>query len=213
MGLGFYGRSFTLSDSSCSTPGCSFSSGGGPGKCSASAGTLMFSEIQGLINDGVAPTLDTEAAVNQVVWDNTQWVSFDDAETFKMKIDYANKKCLGGTMVWAVSTDDGNYTAAAAYSKHNGLSNKAAFSLWGGTPTPPKEVVNTCGLYIPIHSDFFTNKIKFGAIVMQIALLVRNRFNLGMISPHNQVHMDTDIAIQVRKGPGEHWHFLILQKW
>ncbi|KAF7505728.1 hypothetical protein GJ744_000494 [Endocarpon pusillum] len=144
MGLGFYGRSFTLANSGCSTPGCSFSSGGGPGKCSASAGTLMFSEVQGLINDGVAPTLDKEAAVKQVVWDNNQWVSFDDAETFKLKIDYANQKCLGGTMVWAVSTDDGNYTAAAAYSKHNGLSNKAVFSPWLGTPTPPKEVVNTC---------------------------------------------------------------------
>lgn len=49
MGMGFYGRSFTLSDPACNTAGCGFSAGGNPGRCSASAGSLMFSEIQGII--------------------------------------------------------------------------------------------------------------------------------------------------------------------
>ena len=44
-------------------------------------------------------TLDKAAAVKQVVWDSDQWVSYDDAHTFKTKIDYANSKCLGGLMV------------------------------------------------------------------------------------------------------------------
>ena len=38
MGVGFYGRSFTLSDPSCNHAGCPFSAGGNPGPCSASAG-------------------------------------------------------------------------------------------------------------------------------------------------------------------------------
>lgn len=39
LGLGFYGRSFTLSDPSCNIPGCPFardrggSGGGNPGEC------------------------------------------------------------------------------------------------------------------------------------------------------------------------------------
>jgi chitinase len=152
MGLGFYGRSFTLSNPSCKTAGCGFSSGGKPGPCSASAGTLMSSEIQAIINAGAVPTLDTAAAVKSIVWDTDQWVSYDDGDTFKLKIDYANGKCLGGTMVWAVSTDDGNYTAAAAFSQHNGLSQK---SLWGGTPAPPVEVLTTCSKSVSVGLIFW----------------------------------------------------------
>lgn len=44
-------------------------------------------------------TLDKAAAVKQVVWDSNQWVSYDDGDTLKMKVDYANGKCLGGVMV------------------------------------------------------------------------------------------------------------------
>ncbi|KAE8151870.1 glycoside hydrolase superfamily [Aspergillus avenaceus] len=36
----------------------------------------------------------------------------DDVETLKLKIDYANKRCLGGTMVWAVDLDDGTLSDA-----------------------------------------------------------------------------------------------------
>ncbi|XWW92081.1 hypothetical protein V2A60_000003 [Cordyceps javanica] len=112
MGLGFYGRSFTLTDPSCTAPGCPFSGGGKPGKCSNSAGTLMYSEIKEILDGGATPTLDKAAAVKQLVWDTDQWVSYDDDETFRMKMDYANGKCLGGTMVWAVSTDSSIGTAA-----------------------------------------------------------------------------------------------------
>lgn len=141
MGLGFYGRSFTLSDPSCSTPGCGFSGGANPGPCSASAGTLMNSEIQQIIQDGAQPTLDKDAAVKQIVWDSNQWVSYDDEETLKMKIDYANGKCLGGTMVWAVSTDDSNYTSTTALQGLNGLSQK---SLFGGPSPKPVDTLSTC---------------------------------------------------------------------
>lgn len=42
MGMGFYGRSFTMSDSSCSGPNCEFSAAGIAGDCSATAGTLYY---------------------------------------------------------------------------------------------------------------------------------------------------------------------------
>lgn len=122
LGLGFYGRSFTLADPSCTAPGCPFSSGGNPGACTASAGTLSFAEIERIVAAGAKVTQDTAAAVKQVVWDTNQWVSYDDADTFKLKIDYANSHCLGGTMVWASSTDDASGTAANALSGVTGRS-------------------------------------------------------------------------------------------
>lgn len=99
LGLGFYGRSFTLADPTCTQAGCPFSAGGNPGECTASSGTLSFAEIQRVINTGATVSLDSAAAVKIVVFDNNQWVSYDDEETLKMKIDYANSKCLGGLMV------------------------------------------------------------------------------------------------------------------
>jgi chitinase len=100
LGLGFYGRSFTLSDPGCKAAGCGFSGGGKAGECTNSVGTLSFVEIQRLIDAGAEVTLDKDAAVQIVTWDNDQWVSYDDADTFKMKLDYANGLCLGGSMVW-----------------------------------------------------------------------------------------------------------------
>lgn len=38
-------------------------------------------------------------------WDQDQWVSYDDSETFALKLEYANKLCLGGTFVWALDLD------------------------------------------------------------------------------------------------------------
>ncbi|KZZ87786.1 Glycoside hydrolase, subgroup, catalytic core [Moelleriella libera RCEF 2490] len=144
MGMGFYGRSFTLSNPSCATAGCGFRAGGNPGKCSSSAGTLMYSEIKDIVDSGKAKvTTDKDSAVKIVTFGEDQWVSYDDEETLRMKMDYANKRCLGGIMVWAASTDDDDGTAIRALSKAAGRndivakhvaaarSNDASKCVWG----------------------------------------------------------------------------------
>jgi chitinase len=45
FGMGFYGRSFSLQNSSCSELGCAYSSGGAVGKCLNTIGVLLNSEI------------------------------------------------------------------------------------------------------------------------------------------------------------------------
>lgn len=41
-------------------------------------------EIQNIISTtGVTSTWDKTAAVKYIVWNNNQWVSYDDADTFK----------------------------------------------------------------------------------------------------------------------------------
>ncbi|KAL7929519.1 glycoside hydrolase superfamily [Trichoderma chlorosporum] len=121
MGLGFYGRSFTMADPSCMSAGCPFSDGGKPGPCSQSSGTLTASEIRSIIAEGATVTLDPVAAVEIVTWDNDQWVSYDDLPTLKMKIEYANSICLGGIMVWAVDQDDLNATSTNQLASAMGL--------------------------------------------------------------------------------------------
>lgn len=109
LGLGWYGRSFTLSNPSCNVPNgaCTFAEGGKPGECTNSAGTLTNAEINRIIaKGGVTKGFDQQAAVRWLTWDLDQWVSYDDGETIQMKVNHANKRCLGGKMIWAVDQDD-----------------------------------------------------------------------------------------------------------
>ncbi|GLB10067.1 hypothetical protein AtubIFM57258_006006 [Aspergillus tubingensis] len=108
LGLGFYGRSFTMKDPGCKNPGCEFSGGARAGECTGTPGVLATYEVNKIIQKGGTDvTLDKDAAVTIVTWDKDQWVSIDNQETLRIKMDYANKRCLGGTMVWAIDLDDG----------------------------------------------------------------------------------------------------------
>jgi len=113
LGYGFYGRSFELQTPSCNTPGCPFSGGGRPGPCSGESGILLYYEIQAILKQ--APNLrtvfDTDAAVKYLTFDSNQWVSYDDADTFKIKLAWANQVGIGGSMIWAVDTDDDKFSA------------------------------------------------------------------------------------------------------
>ncbi|ODM15752.1 hypothetical protein SI65_08986 [Aspergillus cristatus] len=142
LGLGFYGRSFTLQDPGCKKPGCIFSAGGNAGDCTGSVGTLSYAEIEKVIENGADMELDHKAAVKLVTWGGDQWVSYDDSETLKLKLDYANDHCLGGTMVWATSQDDSKGTASAALSK---LTGRSALAL-SARSTSTTDQVQSCRL-------------------------------------------------------------------
>lgn len=117
LGLAFYGRSFTLKDPACNIPGCEFRSGGEPGACTGTSGVLSNSEIYSIFDSkGLTPVLNKEAMVKYIVWDNDQWVSFDDADTYALKRAWANEQCLAGTMIWAISQDSKNYRSLNALS-------------------------------------------------------------------------------------------------
>ncbi|KAH8900782.1 hypothetical protein GQ53DRAFT_863476 [Thozetella sp. PMI_491] len=115
LGLGFYGRSFTLTDPSCKATGCEFSTGGNPGPCTGTSGILSYAEIASVLrSENPTITFDVENAVKIATWGNDQWIGYDDPESLKMKVDYASKHCMGGTMVWAVDLDT-TYTLAGEH--------------------------------------------------------------------------------------------------
>ncbi|KAJ9138369.1 Family 18 glycoside hydrolase [Pleurostoma richardsiae] len=109
LGQGWYGRSFTLTDPSCHTPNgiCQFSGGADAGPCSKASGILDYEEIANIIlSNTLTPVWDKTAGVKWITWNSNQWVSYDDGDTFKQKRDFANSRCLGGMMVWAVDQVD-----------------------------------------------------------------------------------------------------------
>lgn len=79
-------------------PGCPFknATGANAGRCTGTPGVLSAAEINQIIANGGTQTFYESEAVQVVTWDNDQWVSWDDARTLKMKMDYANRRCLGG---------------------------------------------------------------------------------------------------------------------
>ncbi|RKK80139.1 hypothetical protein BFJ71_g16019 [Fusarium oxysporum] len=110
LGLAFYGRSVTLASSSCSEPGCPYLSAGDAG-CSGEAGILFNSEISDLICEKkLRPKLYKDAAIKTIQWNNDQWVSYDDRDTWKLKANFLKSQCLSGVLVWAVDYDDDKHS-------------------------------------------------------------------------------------------------------
>ncbi|KAF7533915.1 hypothetical protein G7Z17_g13445 [Cylindrodendrum hubeiense] len=115
MGLGFYGRAFQLADPSCSKPGCIFKGGATKGGCSGESGILSYREIQEIVKTNrLEPVYDKNAGIKYITWNTDQWVSYDDAETFKQKKDLAKALGLGGFLIWAIDQDDESMTALQA---------------------------------------------------------------------------------------------------
>lgn len=80
LGLGFYGRSFTLKDTTCTTPGCPFdksayeAGGATPGKCTGTSGILSNYEINRVLEQYSPDVIySDEAAVNWITWNENQW--------------------------------------------------------------------------------------------------------------------------------------------
>ncbi|KAF2222118.1 hypothetical protein BDZ85DRAFT_239225 [Elsinoe ampelina] len=109
LGQGLYGRSFTLSDPTCNVSDgkCTFTGGAKPGACSQASGILNLQEIIDIIDEkGLEPTYDEPSGVKWINWDNDQWVSYDDEQTLNQKREFANSRCLGGMMLWALDQVD-----------------------------------------------------------------------------------------------------------
>ncbi|OBT95257.1 hypothetical protein VE01_07622 [Pseudogymnoascus verrucosus] len=148
LGLGWYGRSFKLADPSCTTPGCRFSEGATAGDCTGAPGVLSNAEIDRIIEKyDLTPTYDDKAAVNWIVWNSDQWVSYDNARSFKRKIDYANNLGLGGTMIWAI--DQGSSSGKTLDDYHGGVFLQKA-SVFNATPASMEDT-KSLTLVRPVH--------------------------------------------------------------
>ncbi|KAM0704603.1 hypothetical protein Q7P35_008837 [Cladosporium inversicolor] len=166
LGLAWYGRSFTLSEPNCTVPNgvCEFSGAGNKGICSDSAGTLDLGEIQDIVSEGnLSPILDEKAGVKYVAYNKTQWVGFDDEETIKLKRKFANERCLGGTMVWAM--DQADQKSACGLPEAVRPSAASTSSTYGVNSTSPADCIllpvsdsnTTCSSILASTSSNFTS--------------------------------------------------------
>jgi chitinase len=45
--------------------------------------------------------------IKQIVWDDNQWMGYDDIDTIALKTQWANENCLGGTVAWSIDFNSG----------------------------------------------------------------------------------------------------------
>jgi GH18 family chitinase len=171
MGYGFYGRSFQLVDASCTKPGnsslaqvtllsnnligCAFQGSAQPGPCSNAPGILMYYEIMALLkqNPSLASKIvwDRAAAAKYVVYgDGKQWISYDDADTFKQKRDFQEKLGLGGALIWASD-------AGTCFQIHSFFRNYCFHLIvysWSMIVALSEVCARTCSAFIPSRLSF-----------------------------------------------------------
>lgn len=131
MGMGTYGRSFTLASAQNHDIGAQTLGGGEAGPFTRERGTLGYNEICiNIQNSGWTETWFDEQEV-PYAYKGDQWVGFDNPRSLQTKVTWGLEQNLAGFMIWSIETDD-----------FHGRCNQGAFPLLnainaaaGGHPT------------------------------------------------------------------------------
>ncbi|KAF2899378.1 hypothetical protein ILUMI_06797 [Ignelater luminosus] len=106
LGIGIYGRSYTLADPNNAAIGAPAIGAGLPGPYTSEAGMLGYNEICEMQLSGQwAIAWSDEQQVPYTHLKN-QWVGYDNPKSVTLKVNFAKKMLLGGAMIWSIETDD-----------------------------------------------------------------------------------------------------------
>jgi chitinase len=108
LGMASYGRSVALQDSTCTTAGCPINGGAITG-CSGELGFIPYFELK----ESYIDTMQYESLLFNEVTGSMEmvvpndnggkvWISLDVEQSWRVKQEFANEKCLRGTMWWAI---------------------------------------------------------------------------------------------------------------
>lgn len=106
LGMGVYGRTFTLSNQANNRVGAPVSNAGHQGPYTMEAGMMGYNEIcEKILQGGWTEVWDEKQQV-PYMYKGDQWVGYDNPKSIHIKVDYAKSLGLGGLMIWSVETDD-----------------------------------------------------------------------------------------------------------
>lgn len=109
LGVGSYGRSFTLDKSEANGINAPASQKGRAGPYTREPGSLGYNEIcEAFMKQPQAWTIvrDPDYMAPYAYNNERQWVGYDDIESLTLKAQYAKSMGLGGMMMWSIETDD-----------------------------------------------------------------------------------------------------------
>ncbi|KAK7501350.1 hypothetical protein BaRGS_00007475 [Batillaria attramentaria] len=118
IGVPTYGRTFTLSNPSQNSLGAAAKGAGTAGAYTREAGFLAYYEIcEKNETANVVRRRISEMGVPYLVFNNDQWVGYDDVQSLIEKVRYIKSNGYGGVMTWALPLDDfsGNFCGQGKY--------------------------------------------------------------------------------------------------
>ncbi|KAL4903811.1 hypothetical protein BDW74DRAFT_185906 [Aspergillus multicolor] len=110
VGVTSYGRSFEMTDASCTGPMCTFTgpeSGATPGMCTDTAGYIANAEIDLLIDSDNSTQVLFDGATDSdiIIYDSTQWVAYMTNTTKSTRTTYYQSLNMAGTSEWAIDLE------------------------------------------------------------------------------------------------------------
>ncbi|KAF2880076.1 hypothetical protein ILUMI_26088 [Ignelater luminosus] len=114
LGIGSYGKTYTLANSANHGIGAPTSGPGLPGPNSRAAGTLAYDEILEDEKSGWTKQWSDKQQV-PYLYSGNQWVGYDDEDSVRKKVEFAKQLNLGGLMMWSVDMDDPRGTCGPSY--------------------------------------------------------------------------------------------------
>lgn len=131
LGMGTYGRSFTLKDPSKTGLGALIKGPGNAGQYTKEKGFISYFEICKL----PLTIVNNDVIKAPYGYYGDQWIGYDDAASLKLKVNTLIKgKDLLGAMFWAIDLDD--FTNVCGQGKYP-LINAVKNALGGGGTTAP----------------------------------------------------------------------------
>uniref|UniRef100_G3TYV0 GH18 domain-containing protein n=1 Tax=Loxodonta africana TaxID=9785 RepID=G3TYV0_LOXAF len=120
MGFPTYGRIFRLSSSDTSV--CAPVSGAeSSGLNTHDAGFWAHYEIGTFLNGATSAWIEDQKV--PYAYKGTEWIGYDNVQSFGYKVDFLKKNGLGGAMVWAIDLHDftGSFCNESKYSLRSKL--------------------------------------------------------------------------------------------
>lgn len=108
LGMGTYGRGFTLDNENENGLYAPASSGIVAGPYTMQAGIWGFNEIceQFRLQPGQWVTVEDAFYDAPYSYNGRKWIGYDTPQSIQKKVDFINSRNLGGGMVWSLETDD-----------------------------------------------------------------------------------------------------------
>ncbi|XP_078575405.1 putative chitinase 10 [Branchiostoma floridae x Branchiostoma japonicum] len=138
VGLGLYGRSYTLKNPGIHGLRAPSAGAGQPGQYSDDEGLLSYYEICRMLSRGATRVFDEEQKGTYAYLGN-QWVGYDDEESLTHKVNWMKEKSLGGWMVWSMDEDDasGQFCGGQRFPLLNALNKALDLPTVAATAAPP----------------------------------------------------------------------------
>ena len=104
LGVAFYGRGFKLQDPSLNATGSPSIGPSASGKIIEEEGFLAYYEICDLVQSGAAVENFNEDQKVPSIQIGQDWIGYENERSLEIKSEYVKSMCLGGVMIWAVSS-------------------------------------------------------------------------------------------------------------